>query len=118
MATARGTPPLRRTRRGSSPLVAPPNTVGGTPYVEEAATLGSELVALLQTSTTRKRAKANASLDEALDHRDRLWTLLHDGYEGVWKMGAILWGRRVDEHVPPLLSRMATPTTKPTSPTA
>lgn len=84
----------------------------------EAATLGSELVALLQTSTTRKRAKVNASLDEALDHRDRLWTLLDDGYEGVWKMGAILWGRRVDEHVPPLLSRMATPTTKPTPPAA
>jgi hypothetical protein len=82
----------------------------------EAATLGSELVELLQTSTTRKRAKSNASLDEALDHRDRLWTLLEDSYEEVWKMGAILWGRRVNEHVPPLLSRVAKPATKPTPP--
>jgi hypothetical protein len=84
----------------------------------EAAALGSELVGLLQTSTTRKKSKANPSLDEALDHRDRLWTLLEEGYELAWKMGALLWGRRVEEYVPPMLSRIAKPSSRSPSPPA
>lgn len=85
--------------------------------VMEAAALGSELVGLLQTSSTRKKARANPSLEEALDLRDRLWTLLEDGYEWAWKMGALLWGRRVEQYVPPMLSRTPKPSLKLVSPT-
>ena len=36
----------------------------------------------------------------------RVWTLLVRQYERVWKDGAFMYGRQVDEFVPPLGSRV------------
>jgi hypothetical protein len=38
-----------------------------------------------------------------------MWTLLERSWEAnVWRAGAYLFGRDVDQHVPPLHSRMST----------
>lgn len=47
------------------------------------------------------------ALVKAIDMRDRLWTLLVQRYEVLWRCGAWLYGRSVDERVPPLPIRPA-----------
>ncbi|HLL83236.1 MAG TPA: hypothetical protein VK420_11315, partial [Longimicrobium sp.] len=42
------------------------------------------------------------SLLKALDARDRLWTLLKQRHDVLWRCGAWLYGRAVDDRVPPL----------------
>ncbi|HEX8700518.1 MAG TPA: hypothetical protein VF815_16835 [Myxococcaceae bacterium] len=37
--------------------------------------------------------------------RDRFWTLLNQRHEVLWRCGAWLFGRAVDDHVPPLQAR-------------
>jgi len=44
-------------------------------------------------------------LAKASDMRDRLWTLLNQRHDVLWRCGAWLYGRAVDERVPPLPSR-------------
>jgi len=44
-------------------------------------------------------------LAKATDMRDRLWTLLSQRHDVLWRCGAWLYGRTVDERVPPLPSR-------------
>lgn len=41
-------------------------------------------------------------LAEASELRDRFWTLLLQRHEALWRCGAWIHGRTVDEHVPPL----------------
>ena len=45
---------------------------------------------------------APSAAELALATRDRLWTLLRQRYEALWRVGAYLFGRNVDERVPPL----------------
>lgn len=42
------------------------------------------------------------SLSEATELRDRLWTLLLQRHDALWRCGAWIHGREVDQHVPPL----------------
>lgn len=76
------------------------------PLLDEAARLGTELVELLKPGKARPVEKSSKALDEATDLRDRFWSLLWLEHELLWKMGAMLWGKAVDEHVPPLQSRV------------
>jgi hypothetical protein len=39
---------------------------------------------------------------KVVEMRDRFWTLLLQRHEVLWRCGAWLYGRRVEEHVPPL----------------
>jgi hypothetical protein len=43
----------------------------------------------------------------SIEMRDRLWTLLSQRYDVLWRCGAWLYGRVVDERVPPLPVRQA-----------
>ena len=45
------------------------------------------------------------ALVKAIEMRDRLWTLLTRRHDMLWRCGAWLYGRAVDERVPPLPTR-------------
>ncbi len=47
------------------------------------------------------------SLVKVIEMRDRFWTLLRQRYDVLWRCGAWLHGRAVDDRVPPLPSRQA-----------
>lgn len=47
------------------------------------------------------------SLVKVIEMRDRFWTLLFQRYDVLWRCGAWLYGRAVDEHVPPLPIRQS-----------
>jgi hypothetical protein len=47
------------------------------------------------------------SLIKVIEMRDRFWTLLKQRYDVLWRCGAWLYGRAVDDRVPPLPSRVA-----------
>jgi hypothetical protein len=47
------------------------------------------------------------SLLRVIEMRDRFWTLLSQRYDVLWRCGAWLYGRAVDERVPPLPIRQA-----------
>jgi hypothetical protein len=51
--------------------------------------------------------KGTQALVKAIEMRDRFWTLLTQRYEVLWRCGAWLYGRAVDERVPPLPIRRA-----------
>lgn len=51
--------------------------------------------------------KGTQTLLKAIEMRDRFWTLLVQRYEVLWRCGAWLYGRTVDERVPPLPIRRA-----------
>lgn len=51
--------------------------------------------------------KLPEKVQQDIDVRDRFWTLLHRRYEKIWKIGAVVWGYDVDEHVPALRARQA-----------
>ncbi|HYI00503.1 hypothetical protein [Hyalangium sp.] len=50
---------------------------------------------------------ATPSLVKVIEMRDRFWTLLKQRYDVLWRCGAWLFGRAVDDRVPPLPSRLA-----------
>jgi len=47
------------------------------------------------------------SLVKVIEMRDRFWTLLFQRYDVLWRCGAWLYGRAVDERVPPLPIRQS-----------
>jgi len=48
-----------------------------------------------------------------VNERDRLWTLVVQGHERLWRAGAYLFGKElVDRMVPPLLGARAKPRAK------
>jgi hypothetical protein len=47
------------------------------------------------------------SLVKVIEMRDRFWTLLFQRYDVLWRCGAWLYGRTVDERVPPLPIRQS-----------
>lgn len=80
--------------RGKSPVTAA--------QIKETADIGTQLLTLLKPSRTR-RIKAGPST--ATSDRDRLWTLVLARHDALWRAGAYLFGRDVDEKVPLLQAR-------------
>ena len=68
--------------------------------VLEAAEVGAELRRRLKLGA-RGPGSADAQAHVA-GIRDRLWTLLSRRYERLWRVGAYLFGKSVDAHVPTL----------------
>jgi hypothetical protein len=68
-----------------------------------AAELGGELARALDAGAGPARGSNGApTLDDAKELRDRFWTLLLQRYQDVWRVGAYLFGRAVDERLPKL----------------
>jgi hypothetical protein len=80
-------------------------------HIKQAATVGTDLLKRLKGKRTR--TKPNAGVVDAVDARDRLWTLLVDRHRELRRVGMWIWVDEVDEHVPPLQSRMAPPKKRP-----
>lgn len=75
--------------------------------VTQAAQLGSQLLSMLRP--TRAKKPRPADVVSASDVRDRLWTLVVQGYGKLWSVCAFLYGQaEIDAKVPPLQSRTAT----------
>lgn len=79
--------------------------VGKVPFgpelIREASALGDELGRTLRPKAFRRRT--GDELRGMIDLRDRLWTLLEQSWEDhLWRAGAWLFKRAVDDHVPPL----------------
>ncbi len=51
--------------------------------------------------------KLPEKVQKDIELRDRFFTLLYQRYEQLWKIGAVVWGYDVDEHVPALRARQA-----------
>ncbi len=79
-----------------------------------ASEVGNALLKVLRPKRARTRATP-AAIVEAVDHRDRLWTLLvqrFEGPHGLERAAMHLWGRDAGAHVPPLLSFTPSPRAK------
>ncbi|HEX5745428.1 MAG TPA: hypothetical protein VFZ09_04235 [Archangium sp.] len=83
---------------GRSPVVASD--------ISEAEQLAGKLRVMLGQQGVESEGGA-PSLVKAVELRDRFWTLLHQRYDVLWRCGAWLYGRAVDERVPPLPVRQA-----------
>lgn len=83
---------------GRSPVTAPD--------IREAEQVAEKLRTLLgQQGDTSEGG--TPSLVKVIEMRDRLWTLLNQRHDVLWRCGAWLFGRAVDERVPPLPSRQS-----------
>lgn len=58
------------------------------------------------------------SLVKVIEMRDRFWTLLNQRHDMLWRCGAWLFGRAVDERVPPLPTRQSVVSKPRTAPSA
>jgi hypothetical protein len=78
-----------------------------TQQIQDADDVGTRLLGLLKPSGAKKPKAGGDPLAAAVDARDRLHTLFERTWEEqVWRSGAWLFGRAVDESVPPLQSRV------------
>jgi hypothetical protein len=76
-----------------------------TDHITEAATLGEELTTTLKPVAARQPVAA--ALRDAQDMRNRMWTLYETVWEdNVWRAGAWLFKRAVDDYVPALHARV------------
>jgi len=74
--------------------------------IHEAEQLVEKLRVLLgQQSDTGE--SSGPSLLKAIELRDRFWTLLSQRHDVLWRCGVWLYGREVDERVPPLPVRQS-----------
>ena len=74
--------------------------------LQTASDLGAQLLTELRSATAPAKTK---QLQEDAEARDRLWTLFVQTWEqNVWRAGAWVWGRDVDDHIPALGSRRPT----------
>ena len=80
--------------------------------IKEASTLGSDLLALLKPEHAKRKTVVTAEIKDAMDARDRTWTLLVQGHRDLRRAGMWVWADRVNKHVPPLQSRAAKPRKK------
>ena len=89
------------------PDVDPSRPVGvpAAPGPAGAAEVGSALLARLKPGGARRTRSLDGDRAARADARDRLWTLLVKRHAELWRAGAYLFGRAVDQHVPPLQSR-------------
>ena len=69
---------------------------------QDAKALGLRLKAKLKPGAARSKKEVDQAQKDAADLRDRLYTMVLNAHEATWKMGALVWGKRVDEFVPPL----------------
>jgi hypothetical protein len=79
-----------------------------------ASEVGNALLKVLRPKRTRAKATP-AAIADAANHRDRLWTLLvqrFEGPHGLERAAMHLWGRDAGAHVPPLMSFTPTPRAK------
>ncbi len=68
--------------------------------LDEAEKVGNEILAgLAAARTTRSNG---TSVTPAM--RDKLWSLLIDRHDTLWRVGAYFYGRDVDRHVPSLVA--------------
>jgi hypothetical protein len=87
------------------------NTAVTPAEIAETATLGSDLLKLLKPGTAKKMRPADVK--KAADVRDRLWTLVKQGYDALWRACAYLYGEEgVAARVPALQARTATTSTR------
>ena len=86
-----------------------PRLVGRSPVTASELQDAERLLGRLATMLGRQDVarQESASLSKAVEMRDRFWTLLSQRYELLWRCGAWLYGRGVDERVPPLPLRRA-----------
>lgn len=73
----------------------------------EAEQFAGKLRVMLGQQGVESNGAAPSALVRAVEIRDRFWTLLHQRYDVLWRCGAWLYGRSVDERVPPLPVRLA-----------
>lgn len=74
---------------------------------ERAAVVGAKLIEVLNPKGASKKRKAGSEEEQKASARDRLWSLLLQRHEDLWRAGAYLFGRDVDERVPSLMARVA-----------
>ena len=91
--------------------------------IRQAAEVGSALVKVLKPEAGRRSRERTGAVKQAAEARDRLWTLLVQRHDNLWRAGAYLFGREVDTLVPALQSRVvarkrAKAPAGPTAPTA
>jgi hypothetical protein len=80
--------------------------------IQAASDIGAKLLAALRPDTARRTP--DKDLTAAFDVRDRLWTVFEQTWEqNIWRPGAWLYGRDVEQHVPPLGARMHRRPAKP-----
>ncbi len=70
--------------------------------LQEAKALGTRLSNALKPTRAKSKKERDEDEDDAADLRDRLYTMALNAYEVTWKMGALVWGTKVSEHVPAL----------------
>jgi len=70
----------------------------------EMKTRAQKLLTLAQPRGRRRRT--NPELTRAIDTQARVWTLLVRQYDLLWQEAVRIFGRKVDDHVPPLGSRV------------
>lgn len=98
-----------------------PAALAKTPVMSEdlsrAAEVGKELLAVLTPTAARGRKEPAPELVEAVNARDRLWTLLVRGHDLLKRVGCWLFGHAAsDAEVPALQSRLVAPRKKPAEP--
>jgi len=71
--------------------------------LDRAHTVGERLVKIIKPR--HARPQKNEPWRAAAERRDRLWTLLYQRHETLWRVGAYLFGHEVTTHVPPLQTR-------------
>ncbi|QRN93353.1 hypothetical protein JRI60_29645 [Archangium violaceum] len=83
---------------------------GRSPVVASDLVEAEQLVGQLRVMLGQQGVESSGgatSLVNAVEIRDRFWTLLNQRYDVLWRCGAWLYGRAVDERVPPLPVRPA-----------
>ena len=75
----------------------------GRHKLEDMVQRAKKLLRVVRPSALRR---VSVQLDEAMNTQSRVWTLLLRQYDVVWAYGALVYGRRVEEYVPPLGSRV------------
>ena len=74
--------------------------------LQEAKALGLRLKAKLKPGAVKSKKAKDAGQLNAADLRDRLYTMVLNAHEVAWKLGAMVLGKDVDRHVPPLGTRI------------
>lgn len=112
---------VRRIVEGKGPIDAANDVISIVHMpMQHPATLGKLLLESKELDLMVDRAEAlidvlkpaaapplvNRRLERARDVQARVWTLLLRQHEVVWKQGAQLFGKAVDDAVPPLRSRV------------
>jgi hypothetical protein len=72
--------------------------------IARAAELGTSLYARFKSARAKTSRARTGDAAAAADVRDRLWTLALTRSDRLWSVGALLFGRAVDDYVPSLQS--------------